>query len=171
VAPREPVQDVAGEELLVPRDADHSASLLTVVGLFDDRFNIAPGVRLTTQFVAVLPMFFGAGVRVTSFGDLLGSGSQAVPRDRSGPGTSVHHAPRPADGPRSGEWRHPVRAITQAKRGVPECDTAGDSPPGNPDPAKSSREGPYEPESYAQGPIVLARAAGSGSRADLTQKR
>jgi UDP-GlcNAc:undecaprenyl-phosphate GlcNAc-1-phosphate transferase len=57
-----------------------SASLLTVVGLFDDRFNIAPILRLTAQFVAVLPMFFGAGVQLTSFGDLIGSG----PLDVSG---------------------------------------------------------------------------------------
>jgi UDP-GlcNAc:undecaprenyl-phosphate/decaprenyl-phosphate GlcNAc-1-phosphate transferase len=51
-----------------------SAVLLAVVGMLDDRFNVAPSVRLTAQFVAVLPMFFLAGVRLESFGDLIGAG-------------------------------------------------------------------------------------------------
>ena len=51
-----------------------SAILLVVVGMLDDRFDLAPGLRLVAQFSAVLPMFFGAGVRLTSFGDLLGLG-------------------------------------------------------------------------------------------------
>jgi UDP-GlcNAc:undecaprenyl-phosphate GlcNAc-1-phosphate transferase len=57
-----------------------SAILLAVVGLLDDRFNLKPSIRLVAQFVAVLPMFFGAGVRLTSFGNLFGSG----PLDVSG---------------------------------------------------------------------------------------
>lgn len=51
-----------------------SAILLAIVGMLDDRFNLAPFVRLVAQFVAVVPMFYGAGVRVLSLGDLTGHG-------------------------------------------------------------------------------------------------
>lgn len=51
-----------------------SAVLLVVVGALDDRFNLPPGLRLLVQALAVLPMYFGAGVRITSLGDLFGSG-------------------------------------------------------------------------------------------------
>jgi UDP-GlcNAc:undecaprenyl-phosphate GlcNAc-1-phosphate transferase len=56
-----------------------SAVLLVVVGMLDDRFNLMPGLRLAAQFTAVLPMFFGAGVRLESFGDLLGVGALTFP--------------------------------------------------------------------------------------------
>lgn len=51
-----------------------SCVLLAVVGLLDDRFNLAPTLRLIAQFTAVLPMFFAAAVRVTSLGNLFGAG-------------------------------------------------------------------------------------------------
>jgi UDP-GlcNAc:undecaprenyl-phosphate GlcNAc-1-phosphate transferase len=51
-----------------------SAILLAVVGMLDDRFNLAPLLRLLAQFAAVVPMFFSAGVRVLSLGDLFGHG-------------------------------------------------------------------------------------------------
>ena len=57
-----------------------SAILLVVVGMLDDRFDLNPGLRLVAQFAAVLPMFFGAGVRLTSFGDLVGAGPLDVPK-------------------------------------------------------------------------------------------
>ena len=57
-----------------------SAGLLVVVGMLDDRFDLTAGLRLVAQFAAVLPMFFGAGVRLTSFGDLVGIGSLDVPQ-------------------------------------------------------------------------------------------
>lgn len=52
-----------------------SAVLLVVVGSLDDRFDLPPMARLAAQFAAVLPMYFGAGVRIDSFGDLLGLGA------------------------------------------------------------------------------------------------
>ena len=55
-----------------------SAVLLVVVGMADDRLGLNPGLRLIAQFCAVLPMFFGAGVRFSSFGDLLGMGTLDV---------------------------------------------------------------------------------------------
>jgi len=55
-----------------------SAVLLAVVGMLDDRFNLTPRIRLAVQFAAVLPMFFGASVRLLSFGDLFGFGPISV---------------------------------------------------------------------------------------------
>jgi UDP-GlcNAc:undecaprenyl-phosphate GlcNAc-1-phosphate transferase len=51
-----------------------SATLLVVVGLFDDRFTLSPRTRLAAQFVAVLPMVLGAGIYMQDFGDLFGTG-------------------------------------------------------------------------------------------------
>jgi UDP-GlcNAc:undecaprenyl-phosphate GlcNAc-1-phosphate transferase len=51
-----------------------SVLLLAVVGALDDRFGLSPGLRLSAQVVAVLPMFFGVGVRILTFGDLVGIG-------------------------------------------------------------------------------------------------
>ncbi|HXQ31308.1 MAG TPA: MraY family glycosyltransferase [Steroidobacteraceae bacterium] len=50
------------------------AVFLAVVGMLDDRFDLPPVSRLFAQFAAVLPMFFGAGLRLLSFGDLFGIG-------------------------------------------------------------------------------------------------
>jgi UDP-GlcNAc:undecaprenyl-phosphate/decaprenyl-phosphate GlcNAc-1-phosphate transferase len=55
-----------------------SAVLLAVVGMLDDRFSLSPRLRLLAQFAAVMPMFFVASIRLTSFGDLLGIGSLDV---------------------------------------------------------------------------------------------
>jgi UDP-GlcNAc:undecaprenyl-phosphate GlcNAc-1-phosphate transferase len=55
-----------------------SATLLVVVGMFDDRFNLSPSMRLVAQFIAVLPMVFGAGVSLRYFGDPFGTGDIAV---------------------------------------------------------------------------------------------
>lgn len=52
----------------------YSAVLLAIVGALDDGFALSPGVRLFTQVVAVLPMFFADGIRITTFGDLFGTG-------------------------------------------------------------------------------------------------
>jgi UDP-GlcNAc:undecaprenyl-phosphate/decaprenyl-phosphate GlcNAc-1-phosphate transferase len=52
-----------------------SVVLLVVVGSLDDRFDLPPVTRLAAQFAAVLPMFFGAGVQISSFGDLFGLGA------------------------------------------------------------------------------------------------
>jgi UDP-GlcNAc:undecaprenyl-phosphate GlcNAc-1-phosphate transferase len=52
-----------------------SVVLLVVVGSLDDRFDLPPAARLAAQFAAVLPMFFGAGVHIVSFGDLFGLGA------------------------------------------------------------------------------------------------
>ena len=51
-----------------------SVVLLAAVGMLDDRLNVSPQLRLVVEFAAVLPMFFVADVRLTSFGDLLGIG-------------------------------------------------------------------------------------------------
>ncbi|NJD31274.1 MAG: undecaprenyl/decaprenyl-phosphate alpha-N-acetylglucosaminyl 1-phosphate transferase [Gammaproteobacteria bacterium] len=51
-----------------------SATMLIVVGLLDDRFNLSPWIRLVVQFGATLPMMLGAGVLVTSIGSPFGSG-------------------------------------------------------------------------------------------------
>lgn len=51
-----------------------SATLLVVVGLLDDRFNLSPTMRLIAQFAAVLPMVFGAGVYLRTLGDPFGLG-------------------------------------------------------------------------------------------------
>ena len=48
--------------------------LLAVIGMLDDRLNLSPRLRLVVEFAAVLPMFFAADIRLTSFGDLLGTG-------------------------------------------------------------------------------------------------
>lgn len=52
-----------------------SATLLVVIGLLDDRFMLSPQMRLLAQFMAVLPMVFGAGISVHTLGDLVGLGS------------------------------------------------------------------------------------------------
>jgi UDP-GlcNAc:undecaprenyl-phosphate GlcNAc-1-phosphate transferase len=51
-----------------------SATVLVIVGLFDDRFNVSPTTRLVAQFVAVVPMALGAGVAVRTLGDPFGLG-------------------------------------------------------------------------------------------------
>jgi UDP-GlcNAc:undecaprenyl-phosphate GlcNAc-1-phosphate transferase len=57
-----------------------SATLLVVIGMFDDRFTLSPKMRLVGQFVAVLPMVFGAGVFMHDFGDLFGTGAVELTR-------------------------------------------------------------------------------------------
>ena len=49
-----------------------SATMLIVVGLLDDRFSLSPWLRLVVQFGATLPMMFGAGMLVTTFGSPFG---------------------------------------------------------------------------------------------------
>ncbi len=51
-----------------------SALLLAVVGALDDNFALSPGLRLLAQVGAVLPMVLGMGVRIQTFGDLVGIG-------------------------------------------------------------------------------------------------
>ncbi len=51
-----------------------SATLLVIVGMLDDRFGLPATTRLVAQCAVVLPMFFGAGVRLENLGDLLGFG-------------------------------------------------------------------------------------------------
>jgi UDP-GlcNAc:undecaprenyl-phosphate GlcNAc-1-phosphate transferase len=51
-----------------------SATMLIVVGLLDDRFNLSPWLRLAVQFGATLPMMLGADVHITSLGNPFGSG-------------------------------------------------------------------------------------------------
>lgn len=52
----------------------YAAILITVTGIIDDRFHIDHKIRLLVQFVALLPMFYGAHIQFLSFGDLLGTG-------------------------------------------------------------------------------------------------
>jgi len=52
----------------------YAAILITVTGIIDDRFRIDHKIRLVVQFVALLPMFYGAHVQFLSFGDLFGTG-------------------------------------------------------------------------------------------------
>jgi UDP-GlcNAc:undecaprenyl-phosphate GlcNAc-1-phosphate transferase len=63
----------------------YSAVLLTAVGALDDNFSLSPGLRLLAQLAAVLPMFFGVGIRLQSLGDLVGIG----PLDVSGVSLAV----------------------------------------------------------------------------------
>jgi UDP-GlcNAc:undecaprenyl-phosphate GlcNAc-1-phosphate transferase len=51
-----------------------SALLLAVIGALDDNFALSPGLRLLAQIVAVIPMVLGVGVRIETFGDLVGIG-------------------------------------------------------------------------------------------------
>lgn len=50
-------------------------SLLLVVGLLDDRFELSVRVRVLVQCVAVLLVAYGDGISIASVGDLTGSGS------------------------------------------------------------------------------------------------
>lgn len=54
------------------------AFLLLLVGLIDDRYDLPPSVRLGTQFGAVLLMYFGGGLSVTTLGDPLALGELGV---------------------------------------------------------------------------------------------
>lgn len=51
-----------------------SAAVLVVTGLLDDRFSLSPWVRLVIQVAAVMPMMFGAGIRVDDLGGVFGPG-------------------------------------------------------------------------------------------------
>lgn len=59
-----------------------SASLLVLVGLFDDRFTLSPKMRLLAQFASVLPMVLGAGIYMHNFGDLFGTGDLTIENGR-----------------------------------------------------------------------------------------
>lgn len=54
------------------------AFLLLLVGLIDDRYDLPPSVRLGTQFGAVLLMYFGGEVSVSTLGNPLALGEFAV---------------------------------------------------------------------------------------------
>lgn len=51
-----------------------AGTLLVVVGMLDDRFNLSPWIRLIVQFGATLPITFGTGMLVTSLGNPFGLG-------------------------------------------------------------------------------------------------
>lgn len=55
-----------------------SAAALVVVGMLDDRFSLSPWLRLAVQLVAVLPMFYGANVRVEDLGMVFGESALPV---------------------------------------------------------------------------------------------
>jgi UDP-GlcNAc:undecaprenyl-phosphate/decaprenyl-phosphate GlcNAc-1-phosphate transferase len=55
-----------------------SSILIVLVGMLDDRFTVSALSRLVAQFVAVLPMFYGAKVGMLSLGDPLGVGPLTV---------------------------------------------------------------------------------------------
>ena len=48
--------------------------ILVVVGMLDDRFHLSAAERLLSQIVAVLLMYFGAGLGLTDIGDPFGFG-------------------------------------------------------------------------------------------------
>jgi len=48
--------------------------VLVTIGVVDDRFHISPVARLFSQIVAVLLMFFGAGLSLADIGDPFGTG-------------------------------------------------------------------------------------------------
>ena len=54
--------------------------VLVTVGVVDDRFHIPPVVRLLSQIVAVLLMFFGAGLSLADIGDPFGMGTISMGR-------------------------------------------------------------------------------------------
>lgn len=56
------------------------ALFLVAIGVVDDRLDLAPAIRLSGQFGAVLIMFFGAEVTVQTLGDPLGIGPIEVGR-------------------------------------------------------------------------------------------
>ena len=51
-----------------------AGGLLIAIGVLDDRYPLPAAVRLGAQFVAVLLMFFGADVQISSLGDIFGVG-------------------------------------------------------------------------------------------------
>ncbi len=55
-----------------------ACSLLVIVGLVDDRFDISPWLRLPVQAAAAALVVYGAGFSVNSLGDLFGIGLIAL---------------------------------------------------------------------------------------------
>jgi len=51
-----------------------SSFLIMAVGVLDDRFALAPSIRLVTQISAILIVFYGSGFRLTDIGDPFGIG-------------------------------------------------------------------------------------------------
>ena len=51
-----------------------ASTILVTIGVVDDRFHISPVARLFSQIVAVLLMFFGAGLSLADIGDPFGTG-------------------------------------------------------------------------------------------------
>ena len=51
-----------------------ASAVLVIIGVVDDRFHIPPVARLFSQIVAVLLMFFGAGLSLADIGDPFGTG-------------------------------------------------------------------------------------------------
>ena len=51
-----------------------AGTLLVVVGMLDDRFNLSPWIRMIVQFGATLPIILGTDMLVTSLGDPFGLG-------------------------------------------------------------------------------------------------
>ena len=51
-----------------------ASTVLATIGVVDDRFHILPLARLFSQIVAVLLMFFGAGLSLADIGDPFGTG-------------------------------------------------------------------------------------------------
>lgn len=48
--------------------------LLLTVGVLDDKYHVAAGVRLAIQFAAILIMYYGSGFRLADIGDPFGVG-------------------------------------------------------------------------------------------------
>lgn len=51
-----------------------AGGLLIAIGVLDDCYPLPASVRLSAQFIAVLLMFFGADVQISSLGDIFGVG-------------------------------------------------------------------------------------------------
>ena len=52
--------------------------LLVVIGVLDDKYALAAGVRISIQIAAVLIMFYGSGFRLADIGDPFGTGIIAM---------------------------------------------------------------------------------------------
>jgi UDP-GlcNAc:undecaprenyl-phosphate GlcNAc-1-phosphate transferase len=52
-----------------------ASAILLIVGVLDDRFHLPPSVRLLSQVVAILLMYFGAGLGLTDIGDPFATGT------------------------------------------------------------------------------------------------
>ncbi|MCS6946378.1 MAG: hypothetical protein NZM12_02040, partial [Steroidobacteraceae bacterium] len=58
-----------------------ACTVLVVVGLLDDRFNLSPVVRLFVQMALVAAMVLGAGLKISSVGDPLALGEWVFPKN------------------------------------------------------------------------------------------